>query len=227
MSGSALQGSASPSGVGNGSGDVATVSSGEEVSERHTFPEGYRRMFLAAAEAFAERGFHATSTRDIAARAGLSPAAVYVHFSSKEELLFQIIRIGHDLAIEVLEEAAAADAAPPARLRTVISTFTGWQMLRYRSAWVVQYGLDALSPEHLETVNAQRARIDHFVRGLIQDGVDSGDFHVEDVRVAGLAILSLCLDIIRWYHPDMPVTPEELGPSYGDIALRIVGYPGV
>ena len=35
--------------------------------ERYRFPEGYRRMFLAAIATFSERGFHGTSTRDIAA----------------------------------------------------------------------------------------------------------------------------------------------------------------
>ena len=45
------------------------------------------RMLGAAVEAFAELGFHVTTTREIAAKVGLSPAAVYVHCRSKEELL--------------------------------------------------------------------------------------------------------------------------------------------
>ena len=73
---------------------------------RLRFPAGYRRMFLSAIEAFAERGFHGTSTRDIAARAGISPAALYVHFGSKEEVLHRIAMSGHDLALEVVSAAA-------------------------------------------------------------------------------------------------------------------------
>lgn len=59
-------------------------------------------------EAFAERGYHATTTRDIAGRAGMSPAALYIHYKTKEELLHRISRIGHDRALGILRTAAAA-----------------------------------------------------------------------------------------------------------------------
>ena len=55
----------------------------------------------AAADAFADKGFHATTTRDIASRAGLSPAGVYVHFASKEDA--------------ALRTSAAAATTPPWR----------------------------------------------------------------------------------------------------------------
>lgn len=65
-----------------------------------------RELFVAAVGAFAERGFHATTTRDIASAAGLSPAGVYVHFSSKEHLLFEICRFGHGRLLELMTAAA-------------------------------------------------------------------------------------------------------------------------
>ncbi|TDE18927.1 TetR/AcrR family transcriptional regulator, partial [Actinomadura sp. 6K520] len=39
----------------------------------------------------AENGYHGTSVRDIAVRAGLSPGALYYHFESKQELLATIM----------------------------------------------------------------------------------------------------------------------------------------
>lgn len=93
---------------------------------RLRFPAGYRRMFLAAIEAFAERGFHGTSTRDIAARAGMSPAALYVHFGSREEVLHRIAMSGHDLALEVVPAAAGRAAGPSGQLSSVVSALTGW-----------------------------------------------------------------------------------------------------
>jgi AcrR family transcriptional regulator len=44
-----------------------------------------RKLVIAAIECFAERGYRATTTRDIAKRAQMSPAALYVHFRSKNE----------------------------------------------------------------------------------------------------------------------------------------------
>ena len=53
------------------------------------------RLLEAAVDSFAARGFHGTTTRDIAAAAGMSPAALYVHHRSKEDLLHLIARTGH------------------------------------------------------------------------------------------------------------------------------------
>src|SRR6185437_5284135 len=50
-----------------------TAAALERLFGEYHFPAGSRRILLAAATAFAERGFHATTTRDIAAQAGLSP----------------------------------------------------------------------------------------------------------------------------------------------------------
>ena len=58
-------------------------------------PDARTRLLAAAVDAFADRGFHGTTTRDIAAAAGMSPAALYVHHRSKEELLYLIAVAGH------------------------------------------------------------------------------------------------------------------------------------
>lgn len=50
------------------------------------YQETRRRIVAAAAEAFAERGFHGASTRDIAARAGTNQGLITYHFRSKDEL---------------------------------------------------------------------------------------------------------------------------------------------
>ena len=48
------------------------------------------RILDAATQAFAAKGFHGTTTRDISNLAGLSPAGVYVHYPSKEDLFFHL-----------------------------------------------------------------------------------------------------------------------------------------
>ena len=63
-------------------------------------PPASRRLLLAALEAFSEHGYFATTTRDISQRAELSPAAVYVHYPSKAEMLAEICRRGHAASIK-------------------------------------------------------------------------------------------------------------------------------
>ncbi|MGM1063489.1 TetR/AcrR family transcriptional regulator [Saccharothrix sp. Mg75] len=184
-------------------------------------PPAARRMLIAAAAAFSVRGYHATTTRDIAAQAGMSPAAVYIHYRSKEELLFQISRVGHATSLSVL---TGVPAGPPvARLASAVRAFASWHAEFHTTARVVQYELSALTPEHLAEVVELRRRIEAAVRGMVEDGVRTGDFDVPDVRGAVLAVLSLCIDVARWFKPDRGRTPEEIGDLYADLVLRMVG----
>jgi AcrR family transcriptional regulator len=176
----------------------------------------------AAIDAFADKGFHATSTRDIAARARMSPAGVYVHFASKQDLLFQICLRGHVLALEVVTTARESADTPPAQLTAIVSAFARWHAEQFRTARIVQYEFPHLTPEHGQEVMTLRKQIDAVVKDVLQAGVASGDFDVRDVAMTTLALQSLSIDVARWYKPGIRRTPESIGAIYGDLALRLV-----
>ena len=77
-------------------------------------PDARTRLARAAVEAFATRGFHGTTTRDISTAAGMSPAALYVHHRSKEDLLFELSRVGHLRVLEMVRESIARSDDPHA-----------------------------------------------------------------------------------------------------------------
>ena len=185
-----------------------------------------RRLLIGAVEAFAARGYHATTTRDIAARAGLSPAGVYVHFSSKEELLYQISLIGHRGTAQVVRAAADGADEPGARLYALVSAITAWHARYHTTARVINYEMSALTEEHRAAIAALRRQIDAQVRQTLADGVARGVFDVPDVAGTTLALLSLTIDVARWFRPTGARAPEQLGALYGDLALRMAGHRG-
>lgn len=176
----------------------------------------------AAAEAFAAKGFHATTTRDIASRAGLSPAGVYVHFSSKEELLYQLSRAGHETARDMLVTAARGADGPTAALRAIMGSFARWHAEHFRVARIVQYEFQNLTPEHRESVLRLRKEIDAVVRQVVTEGVECGDFEVDDIPDTTLALLSMAVDVARWYDPEIKRSPEAIGTAYANLGLRLV-----
>ena len=186
-------------------------------------PDAARRLLVAAVEAFAERGYHATTTRDIAGRAGMSPAALYIHYKTKEELLHRISRIGHEKALEILQTAARREGSATERLADAVSSFVRWHAGGRTTARVVQYELDSLGPDARAEIIALRRQVDAEVRGIIQDGVAAGDFDVPDIPGTTLAVLSLCIDVARWFNVNGTRTPEEVGALYADLVLRMVG----
>ncbi|MEU5433418.1 TetR/AcrR family transcriptional regulator [Streptomyces sp. NPDC020719] len=196
---------------------------GDEKPWGEVTPEAARRLLVAAVEAFAERGYHATTTRDIAGRAGMSPAALYIHYKTKEELLHRISRIGHDKALEILETAAGADGTAAERLTDAVRSFVRWHAGHHMTARVVQYELDALGEAHRAEIVELRRRSDAAVRRILNEGVAAGEFDVPDVPGTTLAVLSLCIDVARWFNAQGRRTPDEVGALYADLVLRMVG----
>lgn len=179
---------------------------------------------LAAVESFASRGYHATTTRDIASAAGMSPAALYVHFPSKAALLFAISESGHQQTLALVETVAGRDENPREKIRRIVEDFVAWHARRHTIARVVQYELQALPEREYAVVKGLRRRIEHRVRDVIAEGVEQGAFAVDDVGTAARAVLSLGVDVARWYTDRAGgTTPKALGHDYAELVLRMLG----
>lgn len=181
------------------------------------------RLLRAAIQAFAEKGFHGTTTRDIAAGAGMSPAALYVHHKSKEELLYLISRDGHERTLALVRTAVASSNDPARALRQVAHDFAIDHAVNHTGARIVNYELAALTRDHYEEIHHIRHEIELEFRELVERGVAAGLFHTTDPHMASVALLSLGIDLARWYRDGIRWTPEQIADSYADIALRIVG----
>lgn len=183
------------------------------------------RLLEAAVAAFAVRGFHGTTTRDIAAAAGMSPAALYVHHRSKEELLHLISREGHLRTLALVQDAVGQHDDPVTQLTRLIEEFVRHHALTHTTARVINYEMAALSPEHLAEIMDLRRRIDAVVRDVIERGVAAGVLSTTDPAMTATALLSLGIDVARWYRDDAGWSPDEVATHYRDLALRMAGSP--
>ncbi len=180
-------------------------------------------ILAAATECFAKNGFHGTTTRDIASLVGMSPAAVYVHYASKQELLYMICVGGYDAMLAQVRQAVEASAAPVEQLRAVFRGFVIDQATAPARARVVNFEAGALSPENFVEIRRLQRAVAAHVRAVVEAGVAAGVFKTDNVRLTSLALTSLGIDVSRWYRPDGTWTPETVADHYAMLALRIVG----
>jgi AcrR family transcriptional regulator len=182
-----------------------------------------RDLLSSAVRCFAEGGYHATTTRDISTGAGLSPAAMYVHFPSKELVLYEIVRAGHERALDHIADPEIEGAATAAAgLATLVSRYTTWHAVNHVAARVAQYELAGLTPEHYAEVVRLRRATNEVFRAAVSRGVEDGSFERVDVNPVVRAMLSLSIDLVRWYRLDSGDSPEQLGALYADLALKLV-----
>jgi AcrR family transcriptional regulator len=186
--------------------------------------ESSRRILLAALAAFAKHGFQAATTREISEGAGMSPAALYVHYKAKSDLLYEISRIGHQSVLDEVE-AALRDAPPDPeeRVRRFVATFAKWHADHHVVARVIQYELKALPRRQFRKIAELRNRFGELLGAELEAGVRSGAFDIAELDATTLAILSLCIDLARWYHPgDDHKTSDEVGEFYAALVARMI-----
>ncbi|SDD15828.1 TetR/AcrR family transcriptional regulator [Rhodococcus tukisamuensis] len=181
-----------------------------------------QRLLDSARDAFAAKGYHGTSTREIAAGAGMSPAAMYIHFSSKQDVLLRLILAGHESALATLISGAATTGSATKRLRSAVFCFARWHAEQHTTGRVAQYELHALTEENQAQVVRIRRDTVRVMREIIADGALTGEFAVDNVDTATLAVMSLCIDTVRWFPSRELQTHDEVGAAFASIAERIV-----
>lgn len=187
-----------------------------------SFEGAARDLLNAAVQCFATDGYHATTTRDISIRAGLSPAAMYVHFSSKELVLFEIVRTAHERALAEIRAGSATNGEPAEALAELMSRYTVWHARHHVAARVAQLELPGLTPEHYAEVIALRRATGEVFRHVVARGVIDGSFAVGEAGPVVRAMLSLSIDLVRWYRLEEGDSPEQLGRLYAELAVRMV-----
>jgi hypothetical protein len=110
-------------------------------------------------------------------------------------------------------------------VRVLVYAFTRWHAEQRTTARVVQYEQGALTAAHAEVIAGLRRDTERVVRGLLTRGAEDGAFTVPDVRGASAAVLSLGIDVARWFVPGGPWTPDALGLLYAELAGRMLGMP--
>jgi AcrR family transcriptional regulator len=181
-----------------------------------------RRLLLAGTECFWRDGFHASSTRDIARRAKLSPAAVYVHFAAKEDLLFTIIVAVAENLRDRLRELAALGGSPTELLSRLLHAYIALPARMYKASLVANREFNSLTPAQKREIVKLRDELEQIVGDCLTAGKASGEFDFDDLSITRMALVSLCRSTLLWYSPRGRFTPEEIGDKYIPLALGMV-----
>lgn len=178
------------------------------------------RIEQAATELFYERGYHATSMRDIASRVGITAGALYNHFPGKHDLLFAIslntTRALCDEALVRLDGRTDVELA----LRAFIAWEVEFHASEKLASRVADVEIRALDGEARQTVIALRDAHQEVLVSLLHRGIADAGWSVANERIVAIGILTLCSEVDRWYTDEGPLTPEEIGEIFADLVLR-------
>lgn len=184
-----------------------------------------REIVRVAGELFAERGFDGVSIRDIGAAVGVLKGSLYHYISSKEELLYEIIAVGHQGLLENLRICAELRGSPLERL----SAFTynhitlNAEESRYARGIVFLRDSHHLPEAKRAEIHRDRAAYEEFLRNLIDDGQREWQICPElNPRLCSLGILGVLNGFQRWFRPSGPTTPDQIGREFAGFVVSAV-----
>jgi AcrR family transcriptional regulator len=170
-----------------------------------------------------EDGYEGSSTRDMAARAGVTVAALYHHFPSKLDLLREFLDEAHGVTIARVERRLAAleDPSPEARLDEAVATLIATHLhddFARRASNVALREFTRLAPPDRAVIDAERRRLMALVSDLVTP------FGVDEPHETARAIVTLCSSLVEPFV-EMERSMTSVIELYQGFVHRLVGVP--
>lgn len=180
----------------------------------------------AAAQVFAELGYHGATTQKIADLLRIRQASLYYYFPSKEVALERVCLQGVAGFFETAQAIASGPGGPAERLAG---------LMRAHISPILDRGnyVRVFLTQRQFLPNASRRRVGKWSRGLeqifekvIREGMRSGDFRDDlDPRLSTLAVLGMTNAVASWYGKEN-ASIERIGGDYAALVLEGLKGPG-
>jgi len=173
---------------------------------------------------FAEKGYGATTVRDIAAKVGMLSGSLYAHFPSKEKILAELVHIGHDEHSKCLRAALLASKPDPkAQLVELMRSHVLYHTEFTTLAIVANAEVHVLVPALAKPALDLRAQNLQLFKDVVERGAKLRVFHVNDATLTSIVLGSLGARVANWYTPAFHLPAEQVADEIAEISCRIVG----
>jgi len=180
-----------------------------------------------ASDLFRERGYAATSIRDIARALSVQGASLYAHVTSKEDVLWAIVdrAASH---FEAAAERAERDAAarrpgdPAEAVAALVRAHLEVLTADVDEAGVFVTEWRSLGPERRSAILGRRDAYEARFRRHIGDGIAIGAFAITDPAIAASALLSALNGVASWYDPKGRLPAGRIADHLVDLSLRML-----
>ncbi len=159
---------------------------------------------------FREKGFPATSMRDLAEAVGIEAASLYNHIQSKAEILQEIIfRTANDCNVN-LDHIENTHMPASKRIEALIRFHVQMMLYRFEDYYVMINEWQHLSEPYLTNFTTQRRTYVQRLEVIIHDGIKNKELRPVMPYVAMLVILSSVRGLEFWHRSNKKISPQEL-----------------
>jgi AcrR family transcriptional regulator len=187
-----------------------------------------QEIIAAAAEIFKEKGYQAATTRDIAAAVGIQQATLYYYVSSKEELLYLVVREPMMRLYAQLEEIVKASLPARHKIERAIQAHLAAFDDSYPHMFVFVQELPNVVSALQDRLGEFPGRYQHLWEDILRQGMATAELRTDlDAVATTLMILGMCNWMSRWYRKGGRLDTTTLARQYASAVLDgLVPRPG-
>ncbi|MDE1949818.1 MAG: TetR family transcriptional regulator, partial [Burkholderiales bacterium] len=173
-------------------------------------------------ELFYNNGLSNTTLEAVADQMKVTKPFIYAHFKSKSELLAEICSRGIRASLDALNRVVATQGTASEKLQSLARDFMFAVLSNQAHIAIYNREEKHLSPEDSEAINEMRREFDRKFCALLEEGVATGEFVVDDVHIASLAIGGIVSWSYVWYRPNGRLSPAETADQVADLVMAMV-----
>ena len=167
-------------------------------------------ILLKASQLFREKGFTATSMRDLAEHVGVEAASLYNHINSKAEILQEICFKVANKFMANIEEVGASNISAIGKMEALLRFHIRQMIHSYEEVYVSDREWKHLEDPYLLNFQNQRRTYRQRMASIIEDGINRGEIKKIDAPTAVLIILHAVSGIESWHRSKQKINAEML-----------------
>ena len=163
-----------------------------------------------AARLFREKGYSATSMRDLAEHVGVEAASLYNHIKSKAEILQEICFKTANLFMNHITEVELSDQKSIAKIEAILRFHIRQIISHYEEVYVMDREWKHLTDPYLSNMQSQRRSYRQRIAAIIEEGIRKGEVKNIDAPTAVLIMLHAVSGIESWHRSIKRISAEML-----------------
>jgi AcrR family transcriptional regulator len=167
-----------------------------------------------------KHGYEAMSLRQLASEVGIQAGSLYNHITTKQELLFDLIKTHMDELLQESDRALKGIEDPDDQLKTFIAFHLDYHTAHKREVFISYSELRSLEPGNYGVVVALRRAYERKLIDILDCGVAKREFAVSDTTVAAFGILAMLTGVCTWFKPSGRLSKEQVIEIYSDMVLK-------
>jgi AcrR family transcriptional regulator len=176
-------------------------------------------VLRAAARSFTEKGFHETSLDDVAESLNVSKPTLYYYAKSKNDILFDCVRIGLERLSAATDEAQVSAGTGRDRLVALWTEYVRIVTEDFGRCLIL-IGEDPLPAQARRELRALKSQVDRRFRSFVEAGMADGSLRRCDARLAAFVSAGALSWIARWFDPKGEMSVDEVAQASIDMLLR-------